>query len=469
MNTVTSLNDIHRIFELQQKHQYAVANSSVTDRKKKLSRLLDAINKYRNEVKEALHKDFHKPGEEVDMTELYPLISEIKYVRKRLSKWLRKKVSTPLALIGASSHIRYEPKGVVLIIAPWNFPVNLTLSPLISAIAAGNCAMLKPSEHTPNVLQVIKKIVAEVFEEKEVAVIEGAVAESTALLDLPFNHIFFTGAPSIGKIVMKAASKHLTSVTLELGGKSPTIIDPSANIKQAARRIAQGKFANAGQICIAPDYVLIHESKKEEFVQEMSACLKDYYGDDAQQSKDLTRVVNARHFDRLQTYMSDAQNKDAKVDIGGQMDAKENFIAPTIMSNLPDNALLLQEEIFGPILPIVTYGNNEEVIQYVNSKEKPLALYIYSKDKRNIDYFIHNTRAGATVVNSNANHFFNHHLPFGGVNNSGIGKTHGRFGFEEFSNARAIMKQHVPGALDLLPPPFNDFKRRLIEWTLRWF
>ena len=263
----TNVSDINRIFELQKKNQFGIANSSASQRYAKLEKLHKAVLKYRNEIKDALYNDFRKHPSEVDLTEIYPVTSELKHTKSHLNKWMRKhKVSTPISMLGSSSYIKYEPKGVVLIIAPWNFPLNLTFGPLVSAIAAGNAVMVKPSENTPHISALMKKIIEEIYEENEVAVLEGGVATSQALLALPFNHTFFTGAPHIGKIVMEAASKHLTSVTLELGGKSPTIVDETANIDMAARRVAWGKFINNGQICIAPDYLFVHESKKEAFI-----------------------------------------------------------------------------------------------------------------------------------------------------------------------------------------------------------
>ena len=374
-----------------------------------------------------------------------------------------------MGLMGSSSWYKYEPKGVCLIISPWNFPFQLCFGPLISAIAAGNTAIVKPSESTPHTSAIIRKIIENLFSENEVAVIEGAVETSTRLLELPFNHIFFTGAPSIGKIVMEAAAKNLASVTLELGGKSPTIIDETANIKTAAKRIMWGKFMNCGQICIAPDYILIHESKKDAFIQEAQKHIKTFYGDDANQSPDYVRVVNERHHKRLIGYLEDSVNKGANVICGGQIDNETNAIQPTLVTDVPMDSLLMQEEIFGPILPIMTYKNINEAIELIQSGEKPLALYIYSSKKSNIKHISQNTRAGGTCINMNNLHFSNNDLPFGGSNNSGIGKSHGYFGFQAFSDARAFLKQNTPGALDLLMPPYNNFKERLIELTIKYF
>ncbi len=462
--------EIQRIFAAQQKNQFVVGNTSVSERKAKLNKLHKAIEKYRPQIKEALYNDYRKHPSEVDLTEIFPITSELKHAKSHLRRWMRKeRVHTPIAMMGSSSYIKYEPKGVVLIISPWNFPFNLTFGPLISAIAAGNTVIIKPSENTPHSSALMKKMISDVFDENEVAVIEGSASTATSLLKLPFNHSFFTGAPSIGKIVMAAAAKHLTSVTLELGGKSPTIIDETASIKTAARRIAWGKYVNNGQVCIAPDYVFVHENKKDEFLKAVDEAIKTFYLEDAEKETSYARIVNNRHFDRVKSYIDDAVDKGAKIEIGGQMDSDQNYIAPTVMTNVSKDSAMMTNEIFGPVMPVYTFTNLDEVIKEVNSREKPLALYIYSKSRKNVNHILANTRAGGSCINHNAAHFFNTHLPFGGSNNSGIGKAHGREGFKSFSNGRGIFKQHIPNALELLMPPYNDFKQKLIDLTIKYF
>ncbi len=462
--------EIQRIFDLQKENQFEVANTSASQRIAKLKKLHEAVLKYRSQIKEALHNDYRKHPSEVDLTEIYPVTSEIKHVKRDLKSWMRgEDVKTPLAMMGSSAYIRYEPKGVVLIISPWNFPINLTFGPLASAIAAGNTVMIKPSEMTPHASALMSKIVKEVFEEHEVALLEGGVETSTELLKLPFNHIFFTGAPSIGKIVMKAAAEHLTSVTLELGGKSPTIVDETANVKLAARRIAWGKYVNNGQVCIAPDYAFVHERQMEAFIGEFKKQMKTFYTEDASSEPSYARIVNQKHFKRVKSYIDDAIAKGATIEAGADLDDSQDYIAPTLMTNVAKDSKLMTEEIFGPVLPVYSYTNIDSVIEQINAKEKPLALYIYSKKQSNIKHIIHNTRAGGTCINHNAAHFYNTNLPFGGSNNSGIGKAHGFEGFKSFSNARAVFKQHIPNALDLLTPPYDNFKQRLIDLTIKWF
>lgn len=467
----TDGNRFTEVFMTLKKNQYAVANTSAKQRIAKLKALRKALEvDFKQAIREALQKDLNKPHLETDLTEIYPVIKEIKYASKHLKSWMRNQyVETPLALIGASSWIKYEPQGVCLIMAPWNFPVNLLFVPLVSAIAAGNTVILKPSEMTAHTSHVLKQIVETVFNSHEVVLAEGGIKESQELLKLPFNHIFFTGSPTVGKIVMKAASEHLTSVTLELGGKSPSIIDATANLKDVVKKTVFGKFLNAGQTCIAPDYLLIHESIKEKFVSIFKETVSKFYSENPQESHSYCRIVNSKQQQRLLRHLDDAKQKGAKIEIGGVENTQGNYLAPTLILDVPMEASLMQEEIFGPILPVLTFRTLEEVITIVNGKEKPLALYVFSKNKRFTKEVIDGTRAGATCINHNLIHFLNNELPFGGSNHSGLGKSHGKFGFEAFSNKRAVMKQHTIGALDLLYPPYNSFKQKLIDITLKWF
>jgi aldehyde dehydrogenase (NAD+) len=474
MNMTTEIaiqQELGKIFQTQKENQYNIGNNSARERIAKLKKLKHAIEvDFRDAIREALYMDFKKTKAEVDLTEIYPITSEIKHTIAHLSRWMQPQtVDTPLALIGSSSWIQYEPKGVCLIISPWNFPINLTFAPLVSAIAAGNTVIIKPSENTPHSSAVMKKIIESLFDKNEIALVEGGIDTSTALLDLPFNHIFFTGAPSIGKVVMAAAAKHLASVTLELGGKSPTIVDETADIEVAARRITWGKFTNAGQICIAPDYIFVHESKKEQLIKSIDNQLVSYFGNDEKPSPHYAQIVNERHLDRIKSYIDDAVLKGANILRGGKSERAEKYIAPTLIENVAMDSALMQNEIFGPVLPIFTYKNIEEPLRYIQNNEIPLALYIYSKNRRNVRHILQNTRAGGTCINNNDIHFSNNNLPFGGSNNSGIGKGHGKFGFEAFSNARGVYKQHLPSILELLVPPYTAWKERLIEWAVKWF
>jgi len=465
------MKDIQEIFKAQSQHQYTLGNSSASQRINRLNALQKAVEKtYRKDLQEALFKDFKKPAIETDLTEIHPVISEIKLIKKQLKSWmLPLRVKTPFVFIGSSSYIIQEPKGVCLIISPWNFPVNLTFGPLASAIAAGNTVIIKPSEMTPHTAAVMAEIVSAVFKPEEVSLFDGDATVAQSLLSLPFNHIFFTGSPTVGKIVMGAAAKHLSSVTLELGGKSPTIVDASANIDQAAKKIAWGKFLNNGQICVAPDYLLIEHSIKEAFIIAFIKHTKHFYSEQVSKSEDYGRIVNQKHFERLQAHLEDAKKNGGTIEMGGDFIASENYISPTLISGLTADATLLKDEIFGPILPLKTFKKIEEVIDYINAGEKPLALYLFSKKPAIIKQVLRNTRAGSTAINHSVVQYSNHHLPFGGSNNSGIGKAHGYYGFQEFSNQRSILKQFSFSAVEMLMPPYTPFKKKLSEWTTKWF
>ncbi len=464
-------NPFLELFQKQKVHQFKIGNTSHKERIDKLKRLQNTLEKtYKQDIREALYQDFKKPHLETDLTEIYPVVDEIKFAISNLKSWLKhEKVAAPVSLLGSSSYIVNEPKGVCLIISPWNYPINLTFAPLVSAIAGGNTVILKPSEMTPNTSKLMAKIVSNVFEENEIALVEGEVETASALLELPFNHIFFTGSPAVGKIVMKAASKNLTSVTLELGGKSPAIIDDSSNLEKAVQKIVYGKYTNAGQTCIAPDYVLIQESLKPDFIKLFKKEIQAFYSENPESSDSYSRIVNNKHFERLTNSLEDAKQKGSVIESGGRTNASDCYMEPTLVSGLPEGATLMQEEIFGPILPLKTYKTIEEAVDYVNSNEKPLALYIFSKKNKVVDYVIQNTRAGSTCVNHNLLQFLNHNLPFGGSNNSGIGKSHGIFGFREFTNQRSVLKQHTIGAVDLLMPPYTNWKQKLVDLTIKWF
>ena len=461
---------IKKVFELQQQSYLEEANKPIKHRLEKLKRLEKAIWKYRDEIKKALYADHKKTDFEADMIDILPALRELRYAKKHLFEWTaEQRVSTPLMLLGSSSRIRYESKGVVLIISPWNFPINLTFVPLVSAIAAGNCVMVKPSEHVPNTSKVIAKIIRECFDPTEVAVIEGGVEESKALLKLPFHHIFFTGSSDVGKIVMKQAAEHLTSITLELGGKSPTIVDKTANLEESARRLLFVKYLVNGQICIAPDYALVHESVAKAFGEALQKVTRAFLGDKPEQSENYSRIVNSKQHERMQALLADAEANGETVLIGGTTDESDNYVAPTVVITKNTSSRLMREEVFGPILPLRTFSKDSEIIDFINETERPLALYIYSKNKKQIKTIIKNTRSGATVVNASGIHHYNEKLPFGGINHSGIGKSHGYWGFQEFSNPRALLKTNfVFNNVSLLMPPYGKVKKFILEFAVRY-
>ncbi len=465
-------NDMEQIFRQHQTYARHLRKSTAEQRIRKLKLLKAQLKKAQAEIYQACHADFGKPEAEVDLTELFPVYTEINDAVKHLKRWMKqKRVSTPLSLLGTSSFIQYEPKGTSLLISPWNYPINLTFCPLISALAAGCTVIVKPSEMTPNISRIINKIIKETFLVDEVTVIEGGVEVSTALLNLPFDHIFFTGAPQIGKIVMAAAAKNLTSVTLELGGKSPVIVDQTADIAKAASSIMWGKFTNAGQTCIAPDYLYIHENVKEKFIQACQKVLIKFYGKDEHAKKnsaDLCRIVNNNHFGRLTSLLDDAIKQGANVIVGGDAEKESRYIAPTLLENPSAESRIMQEEIFGPLLPILTYNDIDKVIDAINDKPKPLAFYIFSNDHKQTDYILQNTTAGGTTVNGTVLHFSNAHLPFGGVNNSGLGSSHGLFGFKAFSHERAVLKNNF-SRIHMMFPPYSGATKRTIKMAIKIF
>lgn len=432
---------------------------SAAERIAKIRALRDAMLARRKEIQQALWADYRKPPEEIDLSEIFPVVAEARHAMRHLKKWMApRRVATPVLLFGSRSHVIYEPKGVVLIISPWNFPINLTLGPFVSAIAAGNSVIVKPSEMTPHTSACMKRIIGDLFDESEAAVIEGDARVAQALLAKRFDHIFFTGSPAVGKIVMKAAAEHLTSVTLELGGKSPVIVDQTADVAEAAKHIAWGKFMNSGQVCIAPDYALVHESVRDRFVEELQRATHDGGG----------WLVDERHAQRVKRLLDDAVRHGAKVVSGGQ--SGDRRMEPTIVADVAPHSAIMREEIFGPILPVITYSDRNEVVRIIGEREKPLVLYIFSRDRNVVDRFIRDTRAGGTVVNATLIHFYQLNLPFGGVGNSGVGKAHGFFGFEAFSNARAVLDQAGRfSAIQLVFPPFNPLKRKIIDLLLRFF
>ncbi|MBR9923174.1 MAG: aldehyde dehydrogenase family protein [Bacteroidetes bacterium] len=445
------------------------AYNTFQNRRDRIDRILKMTLKYRSEIQEALQADFKKPSAETDLSEILTITSEAKYIKKHLKRWMRaEKVATPISMVGTPSYIHYEPKGVVLIIAPWNFPYQLLIGPLMSALAAGNCAVLKPSEMTPHTSALLSRIIPEYFSKEEVQLFEGGVETAQLLLSKKFNHIFFTGSPGVGKIVMEAAAKNLASVTLELGGKSPVIVDRSANIKQAAQRILWAKCMNAGQICIAPDYAWVHEEVKEAFLDALRDKAESFFGESPQKSPYYARLIHEKAFQRIKGYLDEAQKLGARIEMGGQTDPRENYIAPTVLTKVSLESGLMQEEIFGPVLPVLTFKDLEDPIRHIQAGEKPLSMYIFGRNKKRMQRLIDETRAGGTVINNCLVQFFNHHLPFGGSNNSGIGKAHGIWGFKAFSNARGICKQVLPSAADLLATPYTPKKQRLIDWVIKW-
>ncbi|TYZ09343.1 aldehyde dehydrogenase family protein [Hymenobacter lutimineralis] len=439
----------------------------------RLRRLAAWLTANRVAIQTALYADFRKPAAETDLTEIWSTQAEIKHVIAHLKQWMApKRVGTPLSLFGTRSWVQYEPKGVCLIIAPWNYPFYLAVGPLVSALAAGNCCVLKPSELTPHVATLLRRLAAEVFDPAEVVVVEGDKTVATELLSFPFDHIFFTGSPEVGKIVMRAAAEHLSGVTLELGGKSPAVVDATANLRDTAEKLVWGKFLNAGQTCVAPDYVLVQEPVQEALVREMEAVIRRSYnpaGAGVDASESFARIVNRQHFNRLAGLLEEAQTAGASVAIGGEIDSSHCFIAPTVLTQVPPESRLMQEEIFGPLLPLVPFHTLAEAADFINSRPKPLAQYIFTRNAENQRYLLQNVSAGGAAVNETIVHLGHSELPFGGVGNSGVGKAHGHYGFLAFSNEKAVLKQRVGRtSIKLLYPPYTPKVQKMLDLLLRY-
>jgi aldehyde dehydrogenase (NAD+) len=432
-------------------------------RLKALKTLKDAIFQSETELISALDQDLRKPALESYTSELGLVINEINYALKNLQKWTRpRKVPANLLTFPAKSYLLKEPYGIVLIIAPWNYPVQLALSPLVGAIAAGNCLILKPSELAPATTAVLAKMLSAAFAPDYMKVITGDAATSQCLLKQRFDKIFFTGSPRIGKSVMEQAARHLTPVTLELGGKSPCIVDQNVDLEVAAKRIVWGKFFNAGQTCVAPDYLLVHQEMKTPLCQALQKWITHFFGADPATSPDLAKIINIRHFDRLTAYL-----KDAQIISGGRWDAERLYIEPTLIEATDWEAPVMQEEIFGPILPVITYANPEEVINLISRHPDPLACYIFSRDRQLVKRLLTSIPFGGGCVNDTLTHLLNHNLPFGGRGASGSGNYHGKYSFETFSHTKAVVKAGWHFDLPMKYPPYRGNHRLLRKFLLK--
>jgi len=462
---------IHDIFERQRARRRAMAKRPAAERIQTLRRLRAAIVEKREALAGAIFQDFHKPRAEVELSEVHPTLEEIDHAIANLEDWMAPKPVAGTALLaGTRSELRYEPKGVVLILAPWNYPFNLSVVPLVGAIAAGNCVILKPSEKTPATARFLSDLVREVFDECEVAALEGDAELARALLELPFDHVFFTGSTEIGRQVMAAAAKHLTSVTLELGGKSPAIVDRSADLAAAARSIAWGRLLNAGQTCIAADHAWVHESVERELLSHLRAEVSAFYGvtEEARQaSPDFARVIDDRSFARLKDLVERTVAQGATVEIGGRFDAASRYVAPTVLSGVTAEAPLMEAEIFGPVLPVLRYCEREEVYSAIERQGKPLVLYVFARHRRTVEEVLASTSSGGAVVNNVFLQFVNPNLPFGGVGPSGLGSYHGVFGFRAFSHERSVIVQRWPAMTRVLFPPYGAKRSQLIGKALK--
>ncbi|SHG68798.1 aldehyde dehydrogenase (NAD+) [Hydrocarboniphaga daqingensis] len=473
MNTATDMPmptaSIRATFDRVRALAPPLVDTTADQRIAKIQRLMKTLMKYRQQIYETgkLERGLSPP----DMDgELVMLKFEAEFIAKNLHDWMTPKPAEPsLMTLGKKCYVRYEPKGTVLVLPSWNAPYVIGFLPVLGAIAAGNSIILKPSELSPHSSALCARIVKEAFPDGEVSCIEGGAEAAQALLACPFNHIFYIGNNHVGRIVMKAAADHFASVTLEMGGKNPSIIDKSADVEDAALKTSWGRMCNAGQACIAPDYVLVHESVAQRFTEALVREIKAMYnpkGTGFENNPEFPRIINTRHFERIKGLIEDARAKGARFEIGGEYRAEDRYIAPTVVTQVNDDMRLMKEEIFGPMIAVVPYRTREEVVEYIAARDKPLALYVFSKDADATEYFIRHTTSGSSVVNHNVvQSGTNPHLPFGGVNSSGIGRMVGFATFNECSNGRAIVEEGPPlmDPREMFPPLTDKYKKQLSD------
>lgn len=455
--------DIAQLAERQRSYFQSGKTLDIEGRIRALERLESGILKYEPRLLEALKKDLGKSGMESYMCEVGLTLSELRYVKKHVRRWSKDHVApTPLAQFHAKSFTVQEPYGVALVMSPWNYPVLLTLEPLIGALAAGNCCVVKPSAYSPATSRVMAEMIGELFSREYVAVVEGGRAENAGLLEQKFDYIFFTGGVKVGKLVMEKASAHLTPVTLELGGKSPCIIDHTANLKLAARRLAFGKYLNCGQTCVAPDYVLVEKSVKDRLLEYLCQEIRAQYGEEPLKNPDYGKMINRKHFDRVSGLIDEK-----KVVLGGESDPGTLRIAPTVLDGVLPEDKVMQEEIFGPVLPVLTVESMDEACAFVKARPKPLALYLFTGDKATEKRFLKEVPFGGGCVNDTIIHLATSHMGFGGVGNSGMGSYHGKKSFDTFSHEKSIVKKYTWMDMPLRYQPYDKLKERLVRMFVR--
>ena len=448
------MKEIELIFSEQKKFFELGKSKNIDFRINELKKLKKIIQKNEEEILQALKKDLGKSNFEAYATEVGIIYDEINLHIKNIRKWAkREKRSSPIVHYPSKSYVYKEPYGVTLIIGPFNYPFQLVLAPLIGAISAGNTAIIKPSENTINTAKLLEKIINNNFDKGYISVVDplGGKEVVSYLLDLPFDYIFFTGSVRVGKIVMEKAAKNLTPVTLELGGKSPCIVDNDANINLAAKRIVWGKFLNAGQTCVAPDYLFIHKNIKDKFLKALVKEIKNQFGENIKKSPDYPRIVNTVSLDRFSNYL-----KDGEIYFGGEIDKETLYMEPTILTNVKLESLVMTDEIFGPILPVIEFNDLNEIISIINKREKPLALYYFSESNKKIEYVIERTSAGGVTINDTIIHVANGNLPFGGVGPSGLGKYHGKDSFNTFTHTKSVMRRGTFIEFKIRFAPYND-------------
>ena len=458
------MNKYENILNRQRNYLSSIGIIDVNDRIENLKKLKNSIKKYENNIINALNIDLGKPEFEAYSNEVGFVYSTIDYFIKNLKSWTKvKKVKNDAAQLPGKSYIYKSHYGAVLIIGPYNYPFQLLIEPLIGAISGGNTVILKPSEYATKTEAIVEKIIKETFDEKYIAVVTGDYKVNSQLLDLEIDYIFFTGSVNVGKIVMEKASKHLTPVTLELGGKSPVIVDNTANLKVSAKRILWGKLTNAGQTCVAPDYILAHEDIYEELIKEFENVIIEFYGQDIIRSKDFGRIINDRHMNRLNAILERDKNK---ITFGGEVDFEKRYISPTIIRDVTLEDAVMNEEIFGPIIPVIKYKNMEDIKYYISHHKNPLALYVFSEDENFSEDIINRFSFGGGCVNDTISHVASAYLPFGGIGSSGMGNYHGKASFDTFTHTKSIVKKSTKIDLKLVFPPYKD-KIKLIKKVMK--
>ena len=458
------MNKYENILNRQRNYLSNIGIIEINDRIENLKKLKNSIKKYENNIINALNIDLGKPEFEAYSSEVGFVYSTIDYFIKNLKSWTKvKKVKNDAAQLPGKSYIYKSHYGAVLIIGPYNYPFQLLIEPLIGAISGGNTVILKPSEYATKTEAIVEKIIKETFDEKYIAVVTGDYKVNSQLLDLEFDYIFFTGSVNVGKIVMEKASKHLTPVTLELGGKSPVIVDNTANLKVSAKRILWGKLTNAGQTCVAPDYILAHEDIYEELIKEFEKVIIEFYGQDIINSKDFGRIINDRHMNRLNAILEHDKNK---ITFGGEVDFEKRYISPTIIRDVTLEDAVMNEEIFGPIIPVIKYKNMEDIKYYISHHKNPLALYVFSEDENFSEDIINRFSFGGGCVNDTISHVASAYLPFGGIGSSGMGNYHGKASFDTFTHTKSIVKKSTKIDLKLVFPPYKD-KIKLIKKVMK--
>ncbi|MDA3932097.1 MAG: aldehyde dehydrogenase [Tenericutes bacterium] len=447
----------------QRDYYYTESTKTYKFRKDALKKLYDAVSTYEDEIKEALYKDLNKSAAEAYLTEIGVTLKEIKYLSKNLKKFMkRKKRKTEITNFPAKSFISPHPYGVTLIMSPWNYPIYLTLAPLAGAISAGNTAIIKPSNYSSNTSDVIEKMIQDTFDNEYISVVKGGREKNQDLLNRKFDYIFFTGSTTVGKIVMEKASRNLTPISLELGGKSPTIVTKDSNIDLSAKRIIFGKLINSGQTCVAPDYVLIDEEVEEEFIGRCMQYINQFFGKKPLENEKYGKIINKKHYDRLVGLM-----KDQEIVVGGKTDAKQLKIEPTVLRNVSPDSPIMQEEIFGPILPIMTYKDINEAIDFIQKRPHPLALYLFTKSKDTINKVLNQCQFGGGCINDTIMQVASDYLPFGGVGDSGIGQYHGKASFDTFTHYRSVIKKSTLIDIPLRYQPLSDMKIKMIKKVLK--